>query len=86
MWDLLMVVLHLSGRKFNQCGRNAPPAALTPTRVETRRVGLRDLGFQPDQPTEHQLKIGDANYYAGRGTVFVDGEIARRDETGRDRR
>jgi hypothetical protein len=47
-------------------------------------VKLHDLGFQPDQPTENQLKIGDANYYAGKGTVFVDGETARRDETGFD--
>jgi hypothetical protein len=45
---------------------------------------LRDLGFEPAQPTEHQLKIGAVNYYPGRGTVFVDGEICRRDETGLD--
>ena len=41
-------------------------------------------GLEPDQPTEHQLKFGEVNFYARKGTVFVDGEIARRDETGLD--
>ena len=34
---------------------------------------LRDLGLEPDQPTEHQLKIGDVNFYPRKSTVFVDG-------------
>jgi hypothetical protein len=39
-------------------------------------------GLEPDQPTEHQLKYGEVNFYARKGTVFVDGEVARRGETG----
>jgi hypothetical protein len=43
---------------------------------------LRALGFEPDGPTEYQLKIDIVNYYPVKGTVFVDGEVCRRDETG----
>ena len=43
---------------------------------------LQALGVEPDVPTEYQLKIGIVNYYPGKGTVFVDEEICRRDETG----
>ncbi len=43
---------------------------------------FHDQGLEPDQPTEHQLKYGDANFYPRKGTIFVDGEIARRDKRG----
>lgn len=44
----------------------------------------RQHGFEPYRATEHQLKIGEANFYPGKGTVFVDGETTRRKETGLD--
>jgi hypothetical protein len=43
---------------------------------------FHDHGLEPDQPTEHQLKYGEVNFYPRKGTIFVDGEIARRNETG----
>jgi DNA-directed RNA polymerase subunit E'/Rpb7 len=43
---------------------------------------LRDHGLEPDQPTEHQVKFGYVNFYPRKDTVFVDGEICRRNETG----
>ena len=46
------------------------------------RTWFHHHGLEPDQPTEHQLKYGEVNYYPRKGTIFVDGEIARRDETG----
>lgn len=45
---------------------------------------LRSLGFEPYQPTKRQLKIGAVSYYPRTGTVFVDREDRRRDETGLD--
>ena len=43
---------------------------------------FHDHGLEPDQPTEHQFKFGDVTFHPRKDTVFVDGEICRRDETG----
>jgi hypothetical protein len=43
---------------------------------------FHDHGLEPDQPTEHQFKFGDVTFYPRKDTVFVDGKICRRDETG----
>jgi N-dimethylarginine dimethylaminohydrolase len=54
------------------------------TRTDAPRIEalawFHDHGLEPDQPTEHQFKFGDVTFYPR--TVFVDGKICRRDETG----
>ena len=43
---------------------------------------LRRLGFGYERPSPHQLKVGKVNFYPSTGTIQVDGEPARRPETG----
>jgi hypothetical protein len=54
------------------------------TRTDARMIEalarFHDRGLEPDQPTEHQLKIGDVTFYPRKDTVFVHGKICRRDE------
>jgi hypothetical protein len=46
-----------------------------PTDTEDVRTQIRqivDRGCDPDRLTDHQLKIGNVNYYPGKGTITID--------------
>jgi hypothetical protein len=60
----------------------APMPKRTDAAMTEALAKLQALGFEPEDPTDYQLKIGIANYYPVKGTVFVDGEVCRRDGTG----
>jgi hypothetical protein len=46
------------------------------------KARLERRGVPYKCPSSHQIKIGDVNFYPSTGTIFIDGERAKRRETG----
>lgn len=53
-------------------------------KMEEAMSRLNQEGIIPTRPTDHLIKIGEVNFYPGKGTIYLDGDDGKLKEKGLD--